>query len=85
MSVVPQARDAIRQQVIKLAVRRGVDATGLGDSDVLPETGVLDSAAIMELIIWFESTFDRSVGQSELTLENFGSVDAMVSYLEDSD
>ena len=62
MSVVPQARDAIRQQVIKLAVRRGVDATGLGDSDVLPETGVLDSVAIMELIIWFESTFDRSVG-----------------------
>ena len=85
MSVVPQARDAIRQQVIKLAARRGVDATGLGDSDVLPETGVLDSVAIMELIIWFESTFDRSVGQSELTLENFGSVDAMVSYLEDSD
>jgi len=85
MSVVPQARDAIRQQVIKLAVRRGVDATGLGDSDVLPETGVLDSVAIMELIIWFESTFDRSVDQSELTLENFGSVDAMVSYLEDSD
>jgi acyl carrier protein len=85
MSVVPQARDAIRQQVIKLAARRGVDATGLGDSDVLPETGVLDSVAIMELIIWFESTFDRSVDQSELTLENFGSVDAMVSYLEDSD
>ena len=85
MSVVPQARDVIRQQVIKLAARRGVDATGLGDSDVLPETGVLDSVAIMELIIWFESTFDRSVDQSELTLENFGSVDAMVSYLEDSD
>ena len=85
MSVVPQARDAIRQQVIKLAAMRGVDATGLGDSDVLPETGVLDSVAIMELIIWFESTFDRSVDQSELTLENFGSVDAMVSYLEDSD
>jgi D-alanine--poly(phosphoribitol) ligase subunit 2 len=84
MSVVPQARDAIRQQVIKLAARRGVDATGLGDSDVLPETGVLDSVAIMELIIWFESTFHRTVGQSELTLENFGSVDAMVYYLEHS-
>jgi D-alanine--poly(phosphoribitol) ligase subunit 2 len=82
MSVVPHARETIRQQVIKLAARRGVDASGLGDSDVLPETGVLDSVAIMELIIWFESTFDRSVDQSELTLDNFGSVDAMVYYLE---
>lgn len=84
MSVVPPARDAIRQQVIKLAARRGVDASRLGDADVLPETGVLDSVAIMELIIWFESTFHRTVGQSELTLENFGSVDAMVYYLEHS-
>ena len=84
MSVVPPARDAIRQQVIKLAARRGVDASGVGDADVLPETGVLDSVGIMELIIWFESTFHRTVGQSELTLENFGSVDAMVFYLEHS-
>ena len=85
MSVVPQARDAIRQQVIKLAARRGVDATGLGDSDVLPETGVLDSVAIIELIVWFESTFNRIIDQSELTLENFGTVDAMVNYLERTD
>ena len=85
MSVVPQARESIRDKVIKLAARRGVDATSLADSDVIPESGALDSVAIIELIVWFESTFNRVIDQSELTLENFGTVDAMVSYLERTD
>jgi acyl carrier protein len=82
MSVEHHARDAIREKVITLAARRGVDATSLADTDVIPETGALDSVAIIELIVWIESTFGRTIEQSELTLENFGTVNAMVGYLE---
>ena len=62
----------------------GIDARNLKDSDVIPEIGVLDSAGIMELVIWFEMTFGVTIAQSDFTLENFGTVDAMASYLQQS-
>jgi acyl carrier protein len=74
----------IRNRIIELADRRRIDASNLKDSDVISEIGVLDSAGIMELIIWFEMTFDITIAQSDLTLENFGTIDAMVSYLQQS-
>lgn len=75
------ARSTIRKKVIDLARRRGKDVKNLKDSEVLPETDVLDSASILELIVWYEMTFDISIQQAELTLENFGTVDAMTSFL----
>jgi acyl carrier protein len=75
------ARGAIREKVIDLARRRGNDVTNLKDSEVLPETAVLDSASILELIVWYEMTFDISIQQADLTLENFGTVDAMTRFL----
>ena len=75
------AKRAIRNRIIELASRRRVDASGLKDSDVIPESGLLDSAGIMELIVWFEMTFGVTVDQSDLTIENFGSIDAMATYL----
>jgi len=75
------ARRAIRDKVIELARRRGIDATNLKDSEVIPETGGLDSTGILELIMWYETTFNVSIAQADLTLENFGTVDAMASYL----
>ena len=60
-----------------LAARRGVDASCLKDADVIPESGVLDSVAILELIMWLEMTFDITIAQSDLTVENFGTIDAI--------
>ena len=36
----------------------------------------------MELMIWFEAEFELSIPQEDFTLENFGSVDQMASYVE---
>jgi len=49
---------------------------------VIPESGVLDSVAILELIMWLEGTFDITIAQSDLTVENFGTIDAISSYLQ---
>lgn len=78
------AKRTIRNRIIELADRRRIDARELKDSDVIPEAGVLDSAGIMELVIWFEMTFGVTIDQSDLTLENFGTIDAMASYLQRS-
>ena len=79
---VADVKRTIRSRIVELATRRRIDATDLRDSDVIPETGVLDSAGIMELVIWFEMTFGVTIGQSDLTVENFGTIDAMVNYLQ---
>ena len=81
-SDLTEAKRAIREKVINLAARRNVDARTLKDADMIPESGALDSVAILELIMWFEMTFDLTIAQSDLTLDNFGTVDAMASYLQ---
>lgn len=76
------ARRTIRDKIIELAGRRGVDASNLQDTELIPESGALDSVGILELITWFEMTFDITIAQTDLTVENFGTIDAMAGYLE---
>ena len=48
----------------------------------LLEDEIVDSVAMMDLIVWFEETFNLQIDPDDLTPENFGSVNAMVAYLE---
>jgi D-alanine--poly(phosphoribitol) ligase subunit 2 len=72
---------AIRNEVIELAQNLGIDASALLDDDVLPATGYLDSAGILELIVWYENTYDFPLKQDEINIDNLGSVNAMVDFL----
>ena len=47
-------RQNIHAKIVELAQQIGGDASGLRFDQVIPDTGFLDSAAIMELIIWLE-------------------------------
>jgi acyl carrier protein len=73
-------KDTIRAKVADLARQRGLDAAGLRDDEVIPETGLLDSAGIMELLLWYESVFDVEIDDADITLENFGTVERMAAY-----
>lgn len=82
---VPNRTDAtrtIREKVIALAARRHVDARALNDGDVILESGALDSVSMLELIMWLEMAFDVSIGQTDLTIENLGTIDAIAAYLQ---
>jgi D-alanine--poly(phosphoribitol) ligase subunit 2 len=74
-------KTAIRNQVIKLAQKIGINAALIQDNEIIPEKGYLDSASIIELIFWFEDYFNLSIDDDEITIDNFGSVDAMVDFL----
>ncbi len=43
--------------------------------------GVLDSLAMMDLIVWLEQTFKISIDSDDLVPENFGTLDAMAGYI----
>jgi len=54
-------------------------------SDLEPETsleGVIDSTAIMELVVWVEDTFRFTVELDDITPENFGSVQQLARWIQ---
>jgi len=72
---------AIRAKVIELAENLGQDASDITDDEIIPATGTLDSAAILELIVWYESTYDFPLKQEEINIDNLGSINAMTDFL----
>jgi acyl carrier protein len=52
------------------------------DNDcIIPEAGILDSSAIIQLVVWLEGHFGIEVPQDEVTLDNLGSINLMVDYI----
>jgi acyl carrier protein len=72
---------AIRSQVIELAKSLGMDASEIGDDDVIPATGLLDSTAVIQLVVWYEQTYELPLKQEEINIDNLGSINAMADFL----
>ena len=72
---------AIRAQVIELARALGMDASEIGDDDIIPATGLLDSTAILQLVVWYEQTYALPLKQEEINIDNLGSINAMTEFL----
>ena len=77
----PSVRAAIRAKVIDLAKALGMDASEIGDDDIIPATGLLDSASILELVVWYEQTYEFPLKQDEINIDNLGSINAMTEFL----
>ena len=75
-------RSVIHAKIVELARDLGNDARSLRNDQVIPDTGLLDSPALLELILFYEQTFALDVDQEDLTLDNFGTIDSMAAYLE---
>ena len=73
---------AIQAKVVEIAKSLGKNAQKLRSDELIPHTGLLDSAGLMELMMWFEATYALSIEQADFTMDNFGSIDSMAAYLE---
>ena len=73
---------AIHTRIVEIAKSLGNDARNLKSGDEIPASGLLDSAGLMELMFWFETEYDLEIPQEDLTIANFGTIGAMVDYLE---
>jgi acyl carrier protein len=76
-----EIRAAIRAKVMELAKALDMDASSVADGDILPATGLLDSNAILELVVWFETTYDFPIRQEEINIDNLGSINVMADFL----
>ena len=61
-------RAAIRAKVLELAANLGEDASELDDNEIIPASGFVDSAAILELVVWYEDEYDLPLEQSEINI-----------------
>lgn len=75
---------AIKAQVMIIADRMGSDASDLMPDEVIPATGLIDSAGLLELLAWFESHYSFAIPPAELTIDNLGTMSAMANYLRRS-
>ena len=76
-----EVKAALRAKIVALAQSLDMDASGVTDDDILPATGLLDSNAILELVVWFETTYDFPIKQEEINIDNLGSINAMADFL----
>lgn len=81
MTNARDAQAAIHAKIVEIAGQLGNDARKLKFEADIPSSGLLDSAGLMELMMWFETAYDLTIDQDDLTIANFGSIDAMVAYL----
>lgn len=72
---------AIRAKVLALASALGVHDATIDDDDIIPASGLLDSAAVLELVVWYEQTYDLPLQQDEINIDNLGSINAMAGFL----
>ncbi len=75
-------RKTIHTKVVELARQLGNDARGLRYDEEIPARALPDSPALLELIVWYENEFGLNIDQDQLTMENFGTIDAMAAYVE---
>ena len=58
------------------------DPKKINDNTLLFDEGIFDSMGLLNLISFLEENFSVKVDDSELDATNFGSIDAITSYLE---
>jgi D-alanine--poly(phosphoribitol) ligase subunit 2 len=76
-----EIKNRIRDKLVDLARVLGNDAAGIGDDEIIPATGLLDSAGILELVVWYEGAFDMPLQQEEINIDNLGSIELMAEYV----
>ena len=76
-----EIKQIIREKIGELARRLDADAADLQDDDIIPAAGLLDSAAILELVVWYDETYGIGLSQDEINIDNLGSIEAMADFV----
>ena len=73
--------ETIKNKVVDIAEALGSDARNLHVEEVIPSTGLIDSAALIELLMWYENFYQIQLAEEEITIDNLGSIAAMATFV----
>lgn len=72
-------KDEIRNYLLSHSATSEVDM--VSDDESLLEAGVIDSAAMVDLIAFLEKSYSISIDEDDMVPENFDSIEAIVAYV----
>ena len=72
---------SIKGKVMEIAGAMDCDASDLMPDEIIPATGAIDSAGLLDLIAWFEAKYGLSIPTEDFTIDNLGSMTMMANYL----
>ncbi|PKO45804.1 MAG: acyl carrier protein [Betaproteobacteria bacterium HGW-Betaproteobacteria-4] len=71
----------IKAKIVEIAAQTGDDASELAVDDIIPATGLIDSTGLLELIAWYEKTYQIPLAQEEINVDNLGSLTRMAEFV----
>lgn len=72
---------AIKKRIVAIAARLGGDASDLQADELIPASGLIDSAGLLELLAWYEAEYAIRLAQDEITIDNLGTLEAMANFV----
>ena len=75
-----ETRDQVRSFILSNYMA-GLDPSALKDDVSLERSHIVDSARVLDLIMFLEETFGFEVSNDDATPENFDTVDNIVGYV----
>ncbi|BBL75336.1 acyl carrier protein [Methylomagnum ishizawai] len=71
---------AIKAKIVEIADQLGEDARALTHDELIPATGLIDSAGLLQLLAWYEHRFQIPLAQDEITVDNLGTIATMAGF-----
>jgi len=71
----------LRVILAEVAGKLGNDAGRVADDDIIPDTGALDSAGLLEFVVLIDEKYALALEPEEMTIENLGSLAAIADFV----
>jgi D-alanine--poly(phosphoribitol) ligase subunit 2 len=72
---------AIKNEIIRIAETLDCDASDLQPDELIPATGLIDSAGLLDLVAWFERQYQLRIAPEDFNVDNLGTMDAMADFM----
>ena len=70
------------KEAIRSFIHASINIDGLSNDENLFESGIVNSLFAVQLMTFIERTYGIEVGQDDLDIENFKSIDATAAFVE---
>ena len=71
----------LRSLLVELARRLGNDASAIAEADIIPDTGALDSAGLLEFVVLIDEKYALALEPEDMTIDNLGSLAAIADFV----
>lgn len=73
----------LREYLERLADSRGKSLLNLGRNEQLVDRGIFDSMSLLDFVVFIEKLFGIKIPGEDVHPENFGSLEAIMRYLQE--